>query len=237
MRIYPAIDIINGECVRLVRGDYSQKTTFAENPVEVAKRFENDGAEFIHIVDLDGARAGTMPNFELVCNIAKAVSIPIEIGGGIRDINAVNKYLENGIRRVIIGTSAINNPKFVEEATAKYGDRIVVGIDAKDGYAAGDGWENVSVVSAIELAKQVEGFGVKTIIYTDILTDGMLKGPNVAAMKEMVNAVSIDVVASGGVSCIEDIKVLKGCGVEGAIVGKAIYTKKVSLSEAIEVAK
>ena len=237
MRIYPAIDIIDGACVRLVQGDYSQKTKFADNPVEIAKKFESCGAEFIHLVDLDGARCGTMPNFPLVCEIAKSVSIPVEIGGGIRDMQAVSKYLENGVYRVIIGTSAISNPEFVKEAVSKYKDRIVVGIDAKDGYVATNGWESVSKITALELAKQMEEIGVKTIIYTDIATDGMLKGPNLEAMKEMSEAVSLDVVASGGVSCLEDIKNLKDCGVEGVIVGKAIYTKKVSLSEAIKIAE
>lgn len=237
MRIYPAIDIIDGACVRLLKGDYSKKTEYAENPLDVASDFEKDGAEFIHIVDLDGARCGNMPNFDLICNIAKTVSIPIEVGGGIRSMEAVEKYLSNGVRRVILGTAAIKNPKFTEEAVKRFGDGIVVGIDAKNGYAATDGWESVSQVTATELAKKMEKIGVSTIIYTDIETDGMLKGPNFRAMEEMAKAVSIDIVASGGVSSIGDVEKLKLCGVEGAIIGKALYTENISLKEAIEKAK
>ena len=233
MRIYPAIDIIDGACVRLVQGDYSQKTKFADDPCEIAMRWQNEGGEFIHIVDLDGARNGEMPNFDLIVRIADKLNIPIEVGGGVRNMDCVEKYLDNGVNRVIIGTSALSNPDFVKEAVSKYGERIVVGIDAKDGMVAVNGWEEVSTTSAIDLAKQMEKIGVKTIIYTDIATDGMLKGPNVQAMKEMTEAVSIDVVASGGVSSAEDIARLKDTGVEGAIVGKALYTDALCLKDAI----
>lgn len=234
MRLYPAIDMIDGQCVRLVQGDYNQKSTFSENPVEVALKWRDLGGEFIHLVDLDGARKGNMPNFETIVNIAKTLDIPIEVGGGIRDMEAVEKYLENGINRVIIGTSAIRNPEFVKEAVEKYGDRIVVGIDAKDGMVAVSGWEEVSDVSALELAKQMEKIGVKTIIYTDIATDGMLSGPNVSAMKEMAEYTTMDVVASGGVTSLEDLKELSKTGVEGAIIGKALYTGHIDLKEAIK---
>ena len=234
MRLYPAIDMIDGQCVRLVQGDYNQKSTFSENPVEVALKWQDLGGEFIHLVDLDGARKGNMPNFETIVNIAKTLDIPIEVGGGIRDMTAVEKYLENGINRVIIGTSAIRNPEFVKEAVEKYGDRIVVGIDAKDGMVAVSGWEEVSDVSALKLAKQMEKIGVKTIIYTDIATDGMLSGPNVSAMKEMAEYTTMDVVASGGVTSLEDLQELSKTGVEGAIIGKALYTGHIDLKEAIE---
>lgn len=237
MRIYPAIDIIDGACVRLVQGDYSQKTKFADDPCEIAMRWQNEGGEFIHIVDLDGARNGEMPNFDLIVRIADKLNIPIEVGGGVRNMECVEKYLDNGINRVIIGTSALSNPDFVKEAVAKYGERIVVGIDAKDGMVAVNGWEEVSTTSAIDLAKQMEKIGVKTIIYTDIATDGMLKGPNLKAMEEMTEAVSIDVVASGGVSSVDDIEKLKGTGVEGAIVGKALYTDTLYLNDAINAAE
>lgn len=237
MRIYPAIDIIDGACVRLVQGDYSQKTKFADDPCEIAMRWQNEGGEFIHIVDLDGARNGEMPNFDLIVRIADKLNIPIEVGGGVRNMECVEKYLDNGVNRVIIGTSALSNPDFVKEAVAKYGERIVVGIDAKDGMVAVNGWEEVSATSAIDLAKQMEEIGVKTIIYTDIATDGMLKGPNVKAMEEMTEAVSIDVVASGGVSSVDDIKKLKCTGVEGAIVGKALYTDALCLKDAINAAE
>lgn len=237
MRIYPAIDIIDGACVRLVQGDYSQKTKFADDPCEIAMRWQNEGGEFIHIVDLDGARNGEMPNFDLIVRIADKLNIPIEVGGGVRNMECVEKYLDNGVNRVIIGTSALSNPDFVKEAVAKYGARIVVGIDAKDGMVAVNGWEEVSTTSAIDLAKQMEKIGVKTIIYTDIATDGMLKGPNVKAMEEMTEAVSIDVVASGGVSSADDIARLKDTGVEGAIVGKALYTDALCLKDAINAAE
>lgn len=237
MRIYPAIDIIDGACVRLVQGDYSQKTTFASDPREVAKRWEHLGGEFIHIVDLDGARSGKMPNFELITDIARSLSVPIEVGGGIRSMDAVEKYLENGVQRVIIGTSALSSPEFVGQAVKKYGDKIAVGIDAKDGMAAVNGWEEVSRTSALDLAKQMENIGVSYIIYTDIATDGMLKGPNLAAMQEMTEAVSVNIIASGGVSSVKDIAALKTAGVEGAIIGKALYTDKVKLDEAIAAAQ
>ncbi len=233
MRIYPAIDIIDGACVRLVQGDYSRKTKFNDSPLEVAKRWEALGGEFIHIVDLDGAKSGKMPNFELIKNIAQSLSVPIEVGGGIRDMDAIEKYLENGVARVILGTSALSKPELVKEAVLKYGDRIAVGIDAKDGMVAVNGWEEVSQTPAIEMAKEMEKIGVKYIIYTDIATDGMLSGPNLDAMQEMVNAVSANIIASGGVTAIEDVEALKNVGVEGAIIGKALYMDRIDLSEAI----
>ncbi len=237
MRIYPAIDIIDGACVRLVQGDYSQKTKFADNPIDVAKRWQNMGGEFIHIVDLDGAKSGTMPNFNLICDIAKAVDVPIEVGGGIRSMEAVEKYLDNGVERVIIGTSALSDPDFVRTAVEKYGERIAVGIDAKNGLVAVNGWEEVSHKTAIDMAKQMEAIGVSYIIYTDIATDGMLNGPNIDAMAEMVSEVKTKIVASGGVTTVEDIKKLKEVGVEGAIIGKALYTDRIDLKIAVDAAR
>ena len=237
MRLYPAIDMINGQCVRLVQGDYSQKVTFSKDPLAVALRWQEQGGEFIHLVDLDGARSGDMPNFDTVCRIAQELQIPVEIGGGIRDMHAVAKYLEHGVNRVILGTAAIKNPGFVKEAVREYGHRIVVGVDAKDGMVAVSGWEEMSQVSALSLAKRMEEIGVCTLIYTDIATDGMLKGPNLSAMKEMAEYVSIDVVASGGVSSLEDLEQLKRTGVEGAIVGKALYTGHIQLADAVAICK
>lgn len=235
MRIYPAIDIIDGKCVRLVQGKYDQQTTFNEDSVSVAKMWEAQGGEFIHIVDLDGAKSGDMPNFDLIAEIAASVSIPVEVGGGIRNMEAVRRYLEAGIRRVILGTSAITDRVFLQEAVHMYKDRIVVGIDAKDGHVAIHGWEQVSDITADALARDVARMGVRTIIYTDIATDGMLKGPNLSAMREMVAAVpGVDIVASGGVSNLSDIELLKETGVEGAIVGKALYTKNIDLQSAVE---
>ncbi len=234
MTIYPAIDIIDGKCVRLVQGDYSQKTTFSDSPLDVAKKWRSMGGEFIHLVDLDGAKSGDTPNFELVTRIAKALDIPVEIGGGIRNMETVDKYLQNGVFRVIIGTAAVKNPEFVREAVEKYDDRIVVGIDAKDGMAAISGWEDVSEAPALELAKRMRDYGVKSIIYTDIATDGMLGGPNIEAMREMKNNVDVEIIASGGVSSIDDVRRLKETGVEGAIIGKALYTGDIDLKLAIE---
>lgn len=238
MKIYPAIDIIDGSCVRLVQGDYSQKTCFADDPKEVAKRWQALGGEFIHIVDLDGAKSGDRPNRDLILDIARSVDVPIEVGGGIRSMETVCDYLENGVERVIIGTAALENTEFVKEAVKKYGSRIAVGIDAKNGMVAVNGWEKVSETSAVDLAKSMEELGVAYIIYTDIATDGMLKGPNVAAMAEMTRTVPrVNIIASGGVSCIEDIEALAETGVEGAIVGKALYTDRVKLDEAVLLAK
>lgn len=237
MRLYPAIDMIDGRCVRLVQGDYQQKTTFSEDPLAVALRWQKEGGEWIHLVDLDGAKTGDMPNFELICRIASELHIPIEVGGGIRDMRAVEAYLTHGVQRVILGTAAIKNPDFVKEAAKEYGQSIAVGIDAKDGMVAISGWEEVSKVSALSLAKQMEQLGVSTIIYTDIATDGMLKGPNVSAMQEMTKHVKIDVVASGGVSSIRDLEHLSKTGVEGVIIGKALYTGHIQLADAIDFCK
>ena len=233
MRLYPAIDMIDGKCVRLVQGDYRKKTTFSEDPLAVALRWQEEGGDLIHLVDLDGAKSGDMPNFDIVCRIASELQIPIEIGGGIRDMHAVEKYLEHGVERVILGTAAIKNPDFVKETVKEYGKRIVVGIDAKDGMVAISGWEEVSKVSALSLAKQMEQLGVATLIYTDIATDGMLKGPNFTAMQEMAEYVALDVVASGGVSSLKDLERLSKTGVEGAIIGKALYTGHIKLPEAV----
>lgn len=237
MKIYPAIDIIGGECVRLVQGDYSQKTIFSENPVEVAKKWETLGAEFIHIVDLDGAKSGSSENFEIIKNIAASVNVPIEVGGGIRTAEDIDKFLEAGVARVIIGTSALESPNVVKRAVEKHGDKIAVGIDAKNGKVAVKGWVEVSNESAIDLAIKMRKIGVKHIVYTDIDTDGMLKGPNVDAMRKMVEESKIDVIASGGVSTIEDIEKLAQTGVEGAIIGRALYSDVLDLPSAIRAAK
>jgi len=234
MRIYPAIDIKNGKCVRLYKGDYNMVTVYNDNPIEVAREFKNYGASFIHVVDLDGARDGGSINKNIIFSIAKELDIPVQTGGGIRDINIVKEYLENGINRVILGTAAINNPEFLKEAIEKYGEKIVVGIDAKDGYVAYSGWEKLSGKKAVEFAKEVERIGGKTVIYTDIATDGTLKGPSLESTKELIDAVSIDIIASGGVSSFDDIVKLKEINAEGVIVGKAIYEGKIDLKKAFE---
>ena len=233
MRIYPAIDIKDGHCVRLLQGNYNDLTVYGENPEEVAVRWEQAGAEYLHTVDLDGARSGQKKNMDIVARIAKKLAIPVQLGGGIRTMQDIDFALSTGIQRVILGTSAVQNPHLVQEAVRQYGARIVVGIDAREGYVAIEGWEKTSTFTAVEFAKKVESMGVKTIIYTDIATDGMLKGPNLAAMKEMAEAVHMDVIASGGVSSTEDVINLRRTGVEGVIIGKALYTGNVDLKAAI----
>lgn len=234
MRIYPAIDIKDGKCVRLLQGRFSDVTVYGENPVEIAKRWENEGGEFIHVVDLDGALKGHGVNAQIIKEICEAVSVPVQTGGGIRTMEDIEAKLDCGIKRVIIGTKAVSNPEFIKNAVRKYGDKIVVGIDAKDGYVAIEGWEKCSEFTAVEFAKEMTALGVKTIVYTDIATDGTLKGPNVKAMAEMAAAVDADIIASGGIGSAEHIKSLEATGVEGVIVGRALYTGDVKLSDVIK---
>ena len=233
MIIYPAIDIIGGKCVRLQQGSYSDVTVFGDSPVDMAKKWESLGAEYLHVVDLDGARSGKSENSEIIKQIAKTLKIPVQIGGGIRNLETIETYLSGGLSRVILGTSAVNNREMLVSALKEYKGKIAVGIDAKDGKVAIHGWEKTSDFTAVEFAREVESLGTKTIIYTDISRDGMLKGPNLQAMKEMADSVSMDVIASGGVSRLTDIVDLKQTGVSGVIVGKALYTGNVDLKEAI----
>ena len=234
MRIYPAIDIKEGKCVRLLQGRFSDMTVYGDDPVETAKKWESLGAEYIHVVDLDGALKGRGENEDIIKRICGAVSVPVQTGGGIRTMEDIKAKLACGISRVIIGTKAVSSPEFIKEAVEKYGDRIAVGIDAKDGYAAVEGWERSSGLAAVDMAKSMVSMGVRTIIYTDISTDGTLKGPNFEAMREMAQSVDADVIASGGVGSLEHIKSLVGTGVEGVIVGRALYTGNVDLKEAVE---
>ena len=233
MRLYPAIDIKNGQCVRLRQGVFEDTTVYANEPYQVAKEFEADGAKFLHIVDLDGALRGTGANDEALKKIVENVNIPVEIGGGIRTMEDIEHRLSLGVTRVILGTKAVESPEFVKEAVEKFGaDKIVVGIDAKDGMVAIKGWETISNVDAVTLALSMKELGVKTIIYTDISKDGMLCGPNFAQTARLVEATGMDIVASGGVSCMNDLIELEKINVEGAILGKAIYEKRVDLKEA-----
>ena len=234
MRIYPAIDIKDGQCVRLLQGRFSDVTVYGTNPAEMAKRWEKEGGEFIHVVDLDGALKGTGVNEKAIKEICESVNVPVQTGGGIRTMEDIETKFRCGINRVIIGTKAVSDSEFVKRAVDKYGERIVIGIDAKDGMVAVEGWEKTSDFTAVEFAKKMTQIGVKTIIYTDIATDGTLKGPNLDAMREMCESVSADVIASGGVGNIEHIKALVPTGVEGVIVGRALYTEAVKLSEAIK---
>lgn len=234
MRMYPAIDLKDGECVRLYKGDYDKKTVYSADAVATALKWQESGADFLHVVDLDGARSGDGKNRSVIKEICKKVSMRVQTGGGIRTMEDIDELIEAGVARVILGTAAVKNFALVEEATKKHGDKIAVGIDAKDGFVATDGWEKVSTFTAVEFAKKVEKAGVRTIIYTDIATDGAMCGPNVKAMEEMTHSTGLDVIASGGVSCIEDIKALLKTGVEGAITGRAIYDGKLDLKEAVE---
>jgi phosphoribosylformimino-5-aminoimidazole carboxamide ribotide isomerase len=239
MIIFPAIDLRKGRCVRLIRGDIRDETVYSENPVSMAKHFQNKGAPWLHVVDLDGAIEGEPRNHEHIFGIVKALKIPVQVGGGIRDFETLKKLLDKGVRRVILGTSAAHDEKFLKRALDKYADRIVVGIDAKDGYVALKGWVETSKLKAVEFALKMQRFGVQTIIYTDIKKDGMLSGPNVKATQEMVQALKIPVIASGGVTTLRDIerlRKLEAKGLAGAIVGKALYSGALDLKAAIAAA-
>ena len=240
MIVFPAIDLKNGECVRLIKGDFSKKTVYNNSPEEVAYQWEMQGAEFLHIVDLDGALAGEPRNLSVIKNILNCVNIPLELGGGIRSIATIEKVLGYGVSRVILGSIAVQNKNMVIEACKVYGEKILVGIDAKDGIAAIDGWGVSSNVSAIELAKRLADVGAKTIIYTDISRDGTLTGVNIAETVKLAEESGVHIIASGGVSSLDDIKKLKeqeSKGIIGVIIGKALYEGALSLTEAIEVSR
>lgn len=237
MIIYPAIDVKDGKCVRLVQGRFDDVTVYSSHPWEMAKKFEQMGAEYLHVVDLDGARMGEPQNINIISDMAVKLGIPVQLGGGIRSIEMIEIILCKGIHRVILGTSAVKDPELVKKAIRAFGNNLAVAIDAKDGMVAIEGWAKTSEFTAIGFAKKMEEYGAKTIIYTDISRDGMLNGPNLKAMEDMTKAVGIDVIASGGIRNLQDIKNLKELGVSGAIVGKAIYTGDIDLKEAIAVAK
>lgn len=235
MIILPAIDIKDGNCVRLKKGDFGTVHKVSENPFETAKSFKAAGAEWMHMVDLDGAKTGQRPNRELILKLIKESGLNVEIGGGIRDMDCVRDYLENGAARVILGSAALENKEFVKQAVAEYGDRIAVGIDAKDRKVATKGWLNTSNVDFIDFAKEIEQLNVKYIIFTDISCDGMLTGPNFALLKELQNAVSCNIIASGGIRDIDNISELCKMGVYGAICGKSIYSGTLDLKEAVKI--
>jgi phosphoribosylformimino-5-aminoimidazole carboxamide ribotide isomerase len=236
MQIWPAIDLRGGKCVRLKQGDYQQETVFAEDPAAIARKFAEQGAQHLHIVDLEGAREGMPLNLPSVQEILATVEIECELGGGIRDEQSVRELLEFGLSRLVIGTSALTDPEWFREACRQYPQQLVLGIDARDGWAATDGWLNTSSVSAIDLAKQFASEPLAAIIYTDIATDGMMRGPNVEAMAQMQAAVDIPVIASGGVTRIDDVTRLADAGLAGCIIGRALYEGTLSLSEAIRAA-
>jgi len=230
MILFPAIDIRGGNCVRLLQGNYEDEVIYHHSPVEMAKEFEKQGAEFIHIVDLDGARSGETINQQVIQDIAAAVRVPVQVGGGIRSLEVVKSYLNGGVNRVIIGTAAIENRTFLREAAALYEGRIAVSIDARNGFVATDGWTETSAVKAVDLLEELQQAGVSTVVYTDILKDGMLQGPNFEELEQVNQMVDLDIIASGGVSTEEDVRRLADMGLYGAIVGKALYEGKVSMN-------
>ena len=236
MIVIPAIDLKEGRCVRLEQGLMERDTVYSDNPAAQALKWEDQGAELLHIVDLDGAFAGEPRNRSAIEAIVKALKIPTQLGGGIRDLATVEAYLGMGVGRVIIGTAAQRNPELVRDACARFPGKVVVGIDAKNGMVAVQGWAEVTDVTAVDLARKFEGFGVSAIVYTDISRDGMMQGPNIEATRALAEAISIPVIASGGVSSLRDIEnllAIESAGVSGAITGKAIYSGAMDLAAAI----
>jgi len=234
MIIFPAIDILKGKCVRLIQGDYNQEKVYGDSPVAMAKKWEEKGAEYIHIVDLDGAKSGDSINKSVIKEIAENVNIPVQVGGGIRSLDIISFYLNSGVSRVIIGTAAIQDPEFLKEAVNQYGDKIAVSLDARNGFVATDGWTDTSEVKAIDLVKQLEQIGVKTIVYTDIAKDGMLQGPNLEEQRAINDATSMNVIASGGVTTKEDVNNLQTLDLYGTIIGKALYDGKLDFETVVE---
>ena len=236
MILYPAIDIKDGKCVRLLKGDMNKETIFNHSPKNQAKQFEELGCEWIHLVDLNGAFEGLPVNYQAVEEILDSVKVPVQLGGGIRSIKTIENWINQGLSRVILGTAAISDPDLVKLAARKFPNKIAVGIDAKNGFVATDGWANTTAITALELAKNLEGVGVCSIIYTDINRDGVMKGPNIEQTEIIANSVSIPVIASGGISSIKDLQNLKNSKAElnGVISGRAIYDKILKIDEAIK---
>ena len=237
MELFPAIDLIGGCAVRLVKGDYAQKTVYSDNPAEVAKSFAAAGAKYLHVVDLEGAKDGGTPNLETIQNIVENGNLLVEVGGGIRSEEVIKKYLDAGVFRVILGTAAVQNPAFLEDMVQKYGEKIAVGVDIKDGMVAIKGWTEVSQENCYDFCEKLQKIGVKTIICTDISKDGLLSGTNLELYKELSEKFSVDIVASGGVTTLDDVKKLADMGMYGAILGKALYTGNIDLKAAVELTK
>ncbi len=234
MQLYPAIDMKGGKCVRLTQGLFDNVKVYSDTPADMAKLWVSQGAGFLHIVDLDGALAGRSVNEEAIRRIVKSVDVPIQLGGGIRSAGAVEYMLNLGITRCIIGTRAVERPEFIGELIERFGaDHIVVGVDAKNGMVAVEGWEKVSDLSALDLCMKMKGFGAEHIVYTDISRDGTLTGPNVEYTKELTEHTGLDIIASGGVSGMDDLVRLEACGIRGAIIGKALYENRINLAEAV----
>ncbi len=234
MKIFPAIDLFNGKAVRLYKGDYDNMTVYSDNPVEIALDFKNCGARFMHVVDLEGAKTGETPNIETIKKLASIDDFFVEVGGGIRSLEVIERYISAGVSRVILGTAAVTNPEFLTQAIAKYGDKIAVGVDMKDGFVAIKGWTEKSEQEGFAFCKKMQDLGVKTLICTDISKDGAMQGANHALYERLSKELDINIIASGGVSSMEDIKRLNKLGVYGAIIGKAYYTKAIDLKDAIK---
>jgi phosphoribosylformimino-5-aminoimidazole carboxamide ribotide isomerase len=236
MLIYPAIDLLNGRCVRLRQGDYSRETVFSDDPAAVARRWADAGADRIHVVDLDGAKAGRPVNGAVVRRIVETAGVPVQLGGGIRTDNDLFAVFDWGVRWAVLGTRALQDPAWVRSAADRFPDRIVLGLDAKDGYVATDGWLSVSRVKAVDLAKQVSAAPLAAVVYTDIATDGMMGGPNFAALADLRAAISLPVIASGGVANLGHVKRLAEAGTYGCIIGRALYEGTIDLADAITLA-
>lgn len=234
MEIIPAVDLRNRKCVRLYQGDYAQETVFSDDPAAMARRWQSEGARRLHLVDLDGAAEGEPRNLDAIEKIVAAVEVPVQVGGGIRSLETIVQLLDLGVNRAILGTAAIENPSLIEEACQRFGEQIIVGIDARDGMAATRGWLQQSDVTAGELANRMVELGARRFIYTDISRDGTLTGPNFEAVAGLLSQVSVPVIAAGGISSIGHLTRLAGLGVEGAIVGRAIYTGDLDFKEAMK---
>lgn len=237
MLIFPAIDLLEGQAVRLLKGDYTQKTVYSDDPVQVAKDFKAQGATCIHIVDLEGAKDGTTPNLPIVCAIKEQTNLFCEIGGGIRSMDVIRRYMDAGIDRVILGTAAVADKELLQQAVAEYGEKIAVGVDIKDGKVAVKGWLVDSGLDAFDFCREMVAIGIKTLICTDISKDGAMQGTNRELYRELSKEFSVQITASGGVSTIDDVKALRAMDLYGAIIGKAYYIKAIDLAEAIEVAR
>jgi phosphoribosylformimino-5-aminoimidazole carboxamide ribotide isomerase len=236
MQIWPAIDLRGGQCVRLQQGDYGRETVFGDDPTAMARRWVADGGKFLHLVDLDGARDGKLVNLEIVRAIVRAVDVPCELGGGVRDETSIRTLLDAGLSRVVIGTKALREPDWFRAMCRQFPNRVALGIDARNGQVATDGWLETSDVSAVAMARQFDDEPVAALIYTDIATDGMLQGPNLPAMREMAAAVRLPVIASGGVSSADDVGKLAETGVAGCIIGRALYENRLTIAEALTAA-
>ena len=236
MKIYPAIDLFEGKAVRLFKGDYAQMTVYSENPADIAADFAAQGAQCVHLVDLEGARSGETPNLEIVCRIKRESGLFCEVGGGIRSMDVIRRYMDAGLDRVILGTAAVTDPDFAMEAVQAYGEKIAIGVDIRDGFVAVKGWTEKSALNAFDFCEQMRKIGVKTLICTDISRDGAMQGTNVPLYQQLSERFDMNIIASGGVSTLQDVCDLAAMGIHGAIIGKAYYTGAISLREAIEVA-